>query len=143
METILKLALANGGVRVFREILQCCEELLGLPEEESAGGQPSDCRYRAGEFVGQWTDRGATGKVRADELGRNGENQARLDGRIERAEEVGERQFQFWISKGCDGRLHAIPGKIDPFQEMGYLVAADAESNLKDFRLTHFWLMAA
>ena len=40
-------------------------------------------------------------------------------------------------SKRRDRRLHSVAGKINPFQEMSYLVSADAECNLKNLRATY------
>ena len=43
-----------------------------------------------------------------------------------------------WLGKRRDRGLHSIAGEINPFQEVSYLVSADAESDLKNLRVTCF-----
>jgi len=47
---------AYRGIRLIGEDLDHLEELLGLAEEESAGGETADSGSGAGELVGQGTD---------------------------------------------------------------------------------------
>jgi len=122
----LWLTVANCGIRFVREDLQDREELLCLADEESAGGESFDSGPRAGELIGQRTDRGTTGKIRANELGRNWEDQAGLNAGIEWAKEIGKCYAEFFVRKRRYRGLHAIAREIDPFQKMGYLVSADA-----------------
>lgn len=47
---------AYRGIRFIGEGLNYLEELFGLAEEKSAGGETADSSPGAGEFVGQGTD---------------------------------------------------------------------------------------
>ncbi len=48
---LMRSALANSGIRVVCEGLKRCEEFLRLANEQSAGSEPCDCGFCAGEFV--------------------------------------------------------------------------------------------
>jgi hypothetical protein len=89
------LRLASGSICCNSEFLQCFEELCGLTEKESIGGEAcnrSDC---ASKFIGYRTNDGAVGQVGADELARDRKDQAWLNqvGRKQRGvvEKIRER----------------------------------------------------
>src|ERR1700728_1862502 len=77
------------------------------------------------------------GQVRHEFEG-NGKDQARLNERIERTEEVGERQPGGGIRKWSHRGLHSVARKINPFQKMSDLVSPDPQSDLEHFRAGHF-----
>src|ERR1700691_3781578 len=77
------------------------------------------------------------GKV-GPEFDRDGEDQAGLNQRIEWAEEIGECQAGYGVRERRHGSLHSVACKINPFQKVSDLVAADAEGNLEHFRIRDF-----
>ena len=136
VDTLLRTgrsAPANGSICIDRKRLQSRKELLRLADKEPAGGEPFYRSQCAGEFIGQRTDRRATRKIRTDEFCWHGEDQAGLNQRIEWSEKVRKREAELSVGKWCDRRLYSIARKINPFQEMGDLVSANAEGDLKHF----------
>ena len=72
-----------------------------------------------------------------NELARNREDQAWLDECTQGAgEKIRERQPV--VRNGSNRGLDSIARKIDPFQEVGNFVAADAEDDLKDLHAGGF-----
>src|SRR5277367_183925 len=132
VETLLSLAFANCSIRGGGQGLKCAEKLLRLAMKKSACGESCNRRHCAGEFVGQGTNGRATRKVFVNKLRGNGEDQAGLNQRIRWVgEKVGKGQP---VARHRRNRsLHAIAGKIDPLQQMSYLVSANTEHNLQDF----------
>src|SRR5580658_7338327 len=68
-----------------------------------------------------------------DEFGRDGEDQAGLDLRVEWVEEIGKGQLEYGVGERRDSWLDSVAGKIDPLEEVGDLVAANAECDLENF----------
>src|SRR6202021_85764 len=85
-----RLHLPHCAIRLIGECLQRREKLLRLACKQSARRQSRNRSPRARELIGQRTDRRAQRKIRADELSRNREDQARLRLIVEVGEEVGE-----------------------------------------------------
>ena len=72
-ELTARLAFAHSGIRSGGERFHCLEEVVRLADEQPAGSEPLNSSHRAGELIRQRTDRGATRKIRTNELGRNRE----------------------------------------------------------------------
>ncbi len=106
-------------------------ELLALAYEQPIRNEAIDGSYSSAESVGERTNDRDMGKVGVDELARDGENQARLNLRIQWTEEVGECQAGFAVRKRRHRGLHAVAREIDPFQEVGDLVSTNAKCDLK------------
>ena len=129
-----------GCVRFDGHGLECGKELLTLAKEESIGGKAGDSCYSSSEPIVQRADDRDVGKVGANEFTGDGEDQAGLDQRgwLERGigKEIGEGEAG--VRHGSNGRLNAIARKIDPFEEVSDLIAADAEGDFQNLRVFHF-----
>ena len=94
------------------------------------------------KFVGERTNDRDMGQFGADELARNGEDQAGLNqaGGLQRwvVEKIGKRQAGYGILKWRHRLLYSVTRKINPFQKVSDLVSTDAKSDLKHFRVRHF-----
>ena len=101
-----------------------------MAKEETIGGEACDGSYRTAEFVAQWTNHRTVRKPGTNELARDREDQAGLD---ECTQGAGEkiRKRQPFVRDGCDRGLDSIAGEIDPFQEVGNFVSANAEDDLE------------
>jgi hypothetical protein len=84
------LKAAESRIGCFGERLQCVEELIALAGEKAIGGEGRNRSRGACKLVGQRTNYRDMGEVGADEFARDGEDQAGLDQRIQRAEKIGK-----------------------------------------------------
>src|SRR5580704_1272791 len=128
---------AHGGVGFDSHGLQCVEELLALADEQPAGSEGSNSSPRAGEPIGQRTNDRDLGQV-WPEFDRYGEDEARLNQGIERAEEIGECQAGYGVRKWRHRGLHSVPRKIHPFQKVSDLVSTNTKGDLEHLRIRHF-----
>src|SRR5580658_357629 len=71
------------------------------------------------------------------EFDRDGENQAGLNQLVERFEKIRKCQARYGVREWSNRGLHSVAGKINPLQKVSNLVSANAESDLKHFRIGH------
>ncbi len=127
----------RGRISLCCNLVDYIKELLGLAKEEPIGGEACDRSHGTAELVGQRTNHGAVRKTGTNELARDRKDQAWLDECTQGAgEKIRKRQpiVCDWSNRGLD----SIAGKIDPFQEVGNFVSADAEDDLKELRARGF-----
>jgi hypothetical protein len=129
--------LPHGRISLWCNLVDYIKELLGLTKEEPIGGKAYDCSHTTAELVGQRTNYGAVRKTGTNELARDRKDQAWLD---ECTQGAGEkiRERQPIVRDGCNRGLDSIARKIDPFQEVGNFVSADAEDDLKELQTGGF-----
>ena len=103
-----------------------------MADEEAIRSETLDRCDGATEFVGQRTNDRNTGKV-GPEFDGDREDQARLNQRVEWTEKVGEFQAGDGVREWRDWSLHSVARKIDPFQKVSNLVAANAKRDREYF----------
>ena len=127
---VLRLALCCVGC--ISQPVQRREELLRLTCEEVHVRKEGCRRACACELVGQWPDDGAVRKLGIDELTGHGKDEVGLEERTLLGE-VGEGKAL--KADGCDGRLDAIAGKVDPLQEVRDFISANPQGDFENLRL--------
>jgi hypothetical protein len=134
------LRLASGSIRCNSELLECFEELRGLTEKESVGGEAFDRCDGATKFIGYRTNDCTVREIGADEFARDRKDQVRLNqgGRKQRRFVEKIRKGETPVRHRRDRRLYSVTCEIDPLEKVSDLVSADTEGDLKHLRMFNF-----